>query len=168
MSNLSTISSATLKRVLFCSYYRGVHLTRQDLSFLTRLVVFNKICLFRQDLFFRRQILSFSTRLVFFNNSCLFRHAVKQQLLSKKTRFVVEKTNLVEKDDICRWKNKSCRKKQVLSKKTNLVVLDERRLYLKPTLQSANLQSEQSGYPRNQKGTRKSCLRIKIKNYFST
>ena len=95
---------------------RGVHLTRLDLYFSTRIVFFNKNCFFRQDL-------SFSTRFVFFNKYCLFQHAVKKQVLSKKTRFVIQKTNLVEKDN-------SCRKKQFLLKKTNLVVLDERPYYI--------------------------------------
>ena len=110
------------------AHYTWVHLTRQDLSFLTRLVFFDKICffndkyrLFRQDLFFRRQILSFSTRVVVLLRVEKDKSCWKKQVLLKKTRFVVEKTNLVEKD-------KSCWKQQVLSKKTNLVVLDERPL----------------------------------------
>ena len=83
----------------------------------TRFVFFNKNCFFQQELFFR-QDLSFSTRFVFFNKYCLFQHAVKKQVLSKKTRFVEnrcwkrqilsKKTNLVEKD-------KSCQKRPILS-----------------------------------------------------
>ena len=65
---------------------RGVHLTRQELSFSTRLVFFDKSCLFQQILLFST---TFSTNLVVFNKYCLFQHAVKKQVLSKKTRFVI-------------------------------------------------------------------------------
>ena len=89
-------------------HYRGVHLTRQDLSFLTILGFFDKSCLFQQILLFST---TFSTNIVFFNKSCCF-----QQVLSFSTRS--KKTNLVEKDE-------SCRKRQILSKKTILVEKDK-------------------------------------------
>ena len=99
-----------------------VHVTRQDLSFLTNLVFFDKTCFFQQDLFFQRQILSFSTRFVFY---CVLKKTIlvennkicwKRQDLLKK---LLKTTRFVEKD-------KTCRKKQVSSKKTTLVVIDER------------------------------------------
>ena len=93
----------------------GVHVTRQELSFSTRLVFFDKSCLFQQILLFST---TFSTNLVFFNKSCCF-----QLVLSFSTRS--KKTSLVEKDKICHPKNKSCRKRQFLSKKTILVEKDK-------------------------------------------
>ena len=142
-------SSKTGWLICTCVLYTWVHLTRQDWSFSTRFVFFNKICLFRQDL-------SFSTMI--FNKSCLFRQDLFFYCVLKKTILVennkicwkrqdllkklLKTTRFVEKDNIC-WKrqilskktilvekNNSCWKKQFLLKNTNLVVLDERPWYL--------------------------------------
>ena len=45
-------NAVLLQKIVSSEYNTWVHLTRQDLSFLTNLVFFDKTCFFQQDLFF--------------------------------------------------------------------------------------------------------------------
>jgi len=90
----------------------------------TRFVFFNKICLFQQDLSFStrfvffnndfQQILSFSTNLVVFNKYCLFQHAVKNKSCRKRQDLSLKKQILLKKTSLVE-KDKICQKRQILS-----------------------------------------------------